>query len=106
MKKLLLLNGPNLNMLGVRQPELYGHATLADVERDAVSLGAELGEALGNVEGAELGMVLGEELGVEEGNELGVALGAVLGILLGAAEGEELGAELGNGLPGLALVQG
>ncbi len=43
MKKILLLNGPNLNMLGTRQPELYGHATLADVERDAVALGAELG---------------------------------------------------------------
>lgn len=43
MKQILLLNGPNLNMLGVRQPEVYGHATLADVERDAVTLGAELG---------------------------------------------------------------
>ncbi|WP_296417638.1 type II 3-dehydroquinate dehydratase [Pseudooctadecabacter sp.] len=43
MKQILLLNGPNLNMLGVRQPEVYGHATLADVERDAVALGAELG---------------------------------------------------------------
>ena len=43
MKKILVLNGPNLNLLGTRQPELYGHATLADVERDASTLGAELG---------------------------------------------------------------
>ena len=37
-----MLNGPNLNLLGKRQPQIYGYDTLADVERDCRKLGAEL----------------------------------------------------------------
>lgn len=41
--KILVINGPNLNLLGRRQPEVYGSETLADVEAKLKNLGKELG---------------------------------------------------------------
>lgn len=42
-RRVLLLNGPNLNLLGRRDPAQYGTTTLADVEAEIIALGAELG---------------------------------------------------------------
>ncbi|RPE67163.1 3-dehydroquinate dehydratase [Pacificibacter maritimus] len=42
-KQILILNGPNLNLLGKRQPEIYGHDTLEDVVANCSVLAEELG---------------------------------------------------------------
>ncbi|MBQ3105875.1 MAG: type II 3-dehydroquinate dehydratase [Eggerthellaceae bacterium] len=43
MKKILLMNGPNLNMLGIREPGVYGTDTLASIEAEVVAYGAQRG---------------------------------------------------------------
>ena len=56
MNKILLINGPNLNLLGTREPEIYGATTLAEVERElkaqAKAAGARLAVFQSNHEGA------------------------------------------------------
>lgn len=55
MTKVLVINGPNLNLLGLREPEVYGHETLADIVSDLRSFAAdcevELSDFQSNSEG-------------------------------------------------------
>ncbi|TAK21666.1 MAG: type II 3-dehydroquinate dehydratase [Myxococcaceae bacterium] len=71
----LVLHGPNLNLLGVREPEIYGDATLADIDaavvRDGAALGASVACFQSNHEGALI-------------DRLHAARGAVDGVVLNA----------------------
>jgi 3-dehydroquinate dehydratase-2 len=71
----LVLNGPNLNLLGTRKPEVYGHTSLADVEQmcraECVRLGLELVFRQSNHEGQLIDWIheFGRE--VKAGNSIG-----------------------------------
>ena len=78
MKKILVLNGPNLNLLGTREPEQYGRDTLADVERLCAAAGAKHGVEIecrqSNHEGVLIDWI--QEAGRE------VAAGSMLGVVM------------------------
>ena len=80
MKKILVLNGPNLNLLGTREPAQYGHETLPDVVRLCEEAGAKLGIEVecrqSNHEGALIDWIH------ESGRE--VAAGRLLGVVFNA----------------------
>jgi 3-dehydroquinate dehydratase-2 len=61
MTSILILNGPNLNLLGTRQPEVYGTTTLEDIEAQCQAAAKELGVVLAfaqsNSEGALVDMI-------------------------------------------------
>lgn len=61
MTSILILNGPNLNLLGTRQPEVYGRTTLADIE------------AMCRTKAADLGV----DIGFEQSNHEGVLIDAI-----------------------------
>jgi 3-dehydroquinate dehydratase-2 len=69
MKKILLINGPNLNRLGIREPGIYGKGTLADLEQRMQELGTEHGVTVecfqSNHEGAIIDRIHDADSGYE-----------------------------------------
>ena len=80
MKTILILNGPNLNLLGTREPAVYGAATLADVENMCREAGARLGFAIdcrqSNHEGVLLDAIHEAGRAYAAGTHAGVILNA------------------------------
>lgn len=76
MKKVLILNGPNLNLLGTREPGVYGSDTLADVERlcreEGEKLGVEVDCRQSNHEGQLIDWIQEAGREIAAGNMLGV----------------------------------
>ncbi|TDT77836.1 3-dehydroquinate dehydratase [Litoreibacter halocynthiae] len=58
MTSVLVLNGPNLNLLGTRQPEVYGSVTLADVENLCVTHGKSLGIKVSSLQSNHEGVLI------------------------------------------------
>ncbi len=75
MASVLILNGPNLNLLGTRQPEIYGSTTLGDIEARCVKAASRLGVTLAfhqeNGEGALI-----EHIHAARGTHDGIILNA------------------------------
>ncbi len=61
MKKILIINGPNLNMLGKREPSIYGAKTLEDIKKECENLAGELSVSVefrqSNTEGEIVGWI-------------------------------------------------
>ena len=75
MPSVLILNGPNLNLLGTRPPEIYGATTLADIEASCASHGQTLGLdvtcAQSNHEGALI-----DHIHAAKGTHMGIVINA------------------------------
>ncbi|HEY4551900.1 MAG TPA: type II 3-dehydroquinate dehydratase [Bacillaceae bacterium] len=74
MVNILVLNGPNLNLLGKREPDIYGSDTLADLEERVRRAGNELGFNVKTLQSNHEGILLDELHAAESGGYKGVII--------------------------------
>jgi 3-dehydroquinate dehydratase-2 len=58
MARILLINGPNLNLLGLREPQIYGRASLSEIEARLQKLAAQLGHELETIQSNHEGALI------------------------------------------------
>jgi len=75
MNSVLVLNGPNLNLLGMRQPEVYGSTTLAMIEESCVKHGADIGFSVGCAQSNSEGALV-DAIHAARGAQSGIVLNA------------------------------
>ncbi|EEE37640.1 3-dehydroquinate dehydratase, type II [Rhodobacteraceae bacterium KLH11] len=75
MHNILVLNGPNLNMLGTRQPEVYGSTTLKMVEDLCISHGQSLGQTVTHFQSNHEGALI-DAIHAARGTQDGIVLNA------------------------------
>lgn len=75
MTKILVLNGPNLNLLGTRQPDVYGHTTLRMIEDMCVSHGQSLGQTVSHLQSNHEGALI-DAIHAAKGTQDGIVLNA------------------------------
>lgn len=72
---ILVLNGPNLNLLGTRKPEIYGTATLADIDALCRDTGRELGADVSTFQSNHEGALI-DQIHAARGTHHGIVLNA------------------------------
>ncbi|MFL4479618.1 type II 3-dehydroquinate dehydratase [Paeniglutamicibacter sp. ORCA_105] len=92
--RILVLNGPNLNLLGTREPEIYGHETLSDVE--------ELCRAAAGKSGYEIEFLQSNHEGVLI-DAIHAARGAVAGIVFNPGAFTHTSVALADAISGVQL---
>lgn len=95
MLKILVVHGPNLNLLGTREPEVYGRQTLGDIDRQLVELGKELAAEVVTFQSNHEGALIDR---IHQAREEGVA-----GILINPGGFTHTSVALRDALSGVAI---